>query len=97
MNTEQCKGCGYWKPLYPCSTKVPKACHYMLMTDERRKRTPDGKCLSWSKKAIQTNHINFLAPNTYRGLTDYERSLLPPEKGKQRLWSSEPTIRGKKW
>lgn len=48
VNTEQCKGCYFWKNINSSGTAYKgseKCCHYLIITGECKKRDGD-KCLS---------------------------------------------------
>lgn len=49
MNTEQCRGCAYWKSLSGGFKKNDRVCHHLLKTGLMRKREGD-RCLSRKAK-----------------------------------------------
>ena len=50
INTEQCKGCGYYKTLNGMDGQ--RCCHYLLMTLKRRGWDEDGTCHSRHEGAV---------------------------------------------
>ena len=60
MDTKQCIGCRYWRPLG--DIKGENACHYLLDTEKARKR--DGnKCLSYNPSKTRIRYRPFTLHN----------------------------------
>lgn len=47
---EQCPGCFYFRGNYNNGAGVSRFCHYMLLTEKRRKIGENGECLSRTDK-----------------------------------------------